>query len=45
MDGAGCHQDPEEVCPTEETETCLLHSLKQKENILEFFLIKEENIF
>lgn len=30
---------------TEEKETCFLHSLKQKENILEFFLIKEENIF
>lgn len=42
---AGCHQDPEEACPTEEKETCFLYSLKQKENILEFFLIKEENIF
>lgn len=45
MDGAGCHQDPEEACPTEEKETCFLHSLKQKENILEFFLIKEGKHF
>lgn len=42
---AGGHQDLEEVCPTEEKKTCFLHSLKQKENILEFLLIKEENIF
>lgn len=41
----GRHQDYKEQCPTEEKETCFLHSLKQKENILKFLLIREENIF
>lgn len=39
------HQDYKEECPTEEKETCFLPSLKQKETILEFLLIREENIF